>query len=142
MFLFCEYDEKMKKEVFLFFEKSLPQTGRAFEPEGRHRILKNISDYYDYFLCLMTDKEISGTIAIKIIDNYKCELRSFYLLDKYHGKGFGRMMMEKAVLYAKENGYKEILLDTIGTSSKKAIGLYKIFGFVETEKYSHLNNIR
>ncbi|HOF33696.1 MAG TPA: GNAT family N-acetyltransferase [Spirochaetota bacterium] len=125
----------MQKKVFLFFEKCLPQSGRVFEPEGRHKILKDIDAYYDYFLCLMDDDEIAGTVALKKINNQKCELRSLYLLEKYHGKGYGKKLMQNFLSFAKEKGYSEILLDTIEADSKKAIGLYKRLGFVETEKY-------
>ena len=135
MLHFCEYEKKMKEKVFLFFEKCLPQSGRVFEPEGRHKMLKDIDSYYDYFLCLMDEDKIAGTVALKKINNQKCELRSLYLLEKYHGKGYGKKMMQNVLSFAKEQGYSEIILDTIEADSKKAIGLYKRFGFVETEKY-------
>jgi len=135
MLQFRKYENKMQEKLFIFFEKCLPQSGRFFEPEGRHKILKDIDAYYDYFLCLMDENEIAGTVALKKISNHKCELRSLYLLDKYHGKGYGKKLMQNVLSFAKEKGYSEILLDTIEADSKKAIGLYKRFGFVETEKY-------
>ena len=95
MLHFCKYEKKMQKKVFLFFEKCLPQSGRVFEPEGRHKILKDIDAYYDYFLCLMDEDEIAGTVALKKINNKKCELRSLYLLEKYHGKGYGQKLMHR-----------------------------------------------
>lgn len=125
----------MNEKVFLFFEKYLPQSGRVFGPEGRHKMLKDIDSYYDYFLCLMDEDKIAGTVALKKINNQKCELRSLYLLEKYHGKGYGKKLMQNVLSFAKEQGYSEIILDTIEADSKKAIGLYKRFGFVETEKY-------
>jgi ribosomal protein S18 acetylase RimI-like enzyme len=44
-------------------------------------------------------------------------------------------MMHEAVSYAKNSGFDEMYLDTISSTSQKAIRMYKRFGFIETEKY-------
>jgi ribosomal protein S18 acetylase RimI-like enzyme len=47
--------------------------------------------------------------------------------------------LKNAILKAKQEGYKEMYLDTL-SSSKKAISLYEKMGFVRTERYN-ANNI-
>ena len=65
----------------------------------------------------------------------KCELRSVYLLEEYHGKGLGTKMMKEVISYAKDCDYHEMYLDTISSTSQKAIRMYQRCGFIDTERY-------
>lgn len=76
-----------------------------------------------------------GTSAVTELDNTSCELKSLYLLERYHGMGHGKCLLRKAIDYAKEFGYEKMYLDSLSTS-KKAIALYRRTGFADTEKYN------
>lgn len=137
-FLLREYEVKDSKELFEFFSKCLPQSGRVFDPNGIHSNLLHVEKSYDYFICLFEEgtKEIIGTSALKKIDKIKCELKCVYLDQEYYGKGLGTRMCKKVIDVAKEQGYKEIYLDTISKTSGRAIKMYKRLGFIRTEKYN------
>ena len=84
----------------------------------------------------MFDQEkVIGTVAVKELDDKSCELKSLYLLEKHHGKGYGKCLLEEAITYAKEFGYEKMCLDSLSTS-KKAISLYCKAGFADTERYN------
>lgn len=65
---------------------------------------------------------IIGAVAVNELDEKSCELKSLYLLKRYHGMGYGKRLIEKAIGYAKEWGYEKMYLDTL-SESKRAIGL-------------------
>ena len=78
---------------------------------------------------------IFGTAALKKLDSDKCELKSLYLLEQYHKKGLGRLLLNTAIQEAKQNGYGEMYLDTL-SSSKRAVRLYERAGFRYNDNYT------
>ena len=135
MYYSMKFEKEMQNQVTDFYEKCLPESGRLFEPEGRHKCLTEIEKNYDYFLCLFDESVVIGTIAVNKMDKDKCELRSVYLLEKYHGKGLGMKMIQEAICYAMGCGFHEMYLDTISSTSQKAIRMYKRCGFIDTQRY-------
>ncbi len=65
----------------------------------------------------------------------RCELKALYLLEKYHGKGLGRRLLNTAIRKARKDGYGKMYLDTL-SSSRNAVRLYEKAGFERTEKYN------
>lgn len=69
-----------------FLEICLPQSGRCFELNGRHKMYNDVSEYFEHFWCLFEGEAMIGTAALKKLDSDKCELKSLYLLEQYHKK--------------------------------------------------------
>lgn len=135
MITICKFEEAYYEELILFLEKCLPESGRQLELNGRHKTYRNIGKVFDVFWCLFDEKNVIGTVALKKIDSTKCELKSLYLLQKYHGKKWGYRLLETAIRKAQEMGYREMYLDTLSTSTK-AIRLYEEMGFTVTKRYN------
>ena len=135
MYHIKKFQKEMQSQVIDFYEKCLPESGRIFEPKGVHKCLTEIEKNYDYFLCLFDESEVIGTIAINRMDEGKCELRSVYLLEAYHGKGLGTKMMKEAICYAKNSNFHEMYLDTISSTSQKAIRMNRRCGFIDIKRY-------
>jgi len=57
-----------------------------------------------------------------------CELVKMYLLPSARGKGLGRMMIERCITQAKEQGYKNVYLETM-PELQLALKTYAHFGF-------------
>lgn len=89
------------------------------------------------FWCLFENDVLAGTVALRLIDIDKrtAELKRMFILPEYQGRGFGRLLLEHAIAYAKEEKYRKICLDTRRQFSA-ALHLYKNSGFQETEKYN------
>ncbi len=134
-FIITQYDQKLESRLFAFLEKCLPESGRALDLNGRHSFYKDIPDHFDVFLCMTDGEMIIGTIAVRPMNDKDCELKSLYLLEKYHGMGLGRKLLEIAVRYAADSGYERMYLDSLSTS-KRALKLYRTAGFRDTEKYN------
>lgn len=134
-FIITEYDQKLESRLFAFLEKCLPESGRALDLNGRHSFYKDIDGHFDVFLCMTDGETIIGTVAVRRMNDKDCELKSLYLLEKYHGLGLGRKLLETALRYAADSGYERMYLDSLSTS-KRALKLYRMAGFKDTEKYN------
>lgn len=107
--------QKLDDELKDLAEKYLP-------PEGR-------------LLCAQLESgEIIGCVAYHKHTAERCEMKRLFVREGYRNFHAGKKLVEKILNFAKADGFKEMVLDTI-TPLKSAIGLYKKFGFVETEPY-------
>ena len=134
-FFMTEYELSQEPQLFAFLEKCLPESGRTLNLNGRHSYYKDIPGHFDVFLCMTDSERIIGTVAVRRMNDKDCELKSLYLLEKYHGMGLGKKLLETAVKYAADSGYERMYLDSLSTS-KRALKLYRTAGFRDTEKYN------
>ena len=79
---------------------------------------------------------VAGCIAIVRNMEGVAQLRWFILTPETRGKGLGKRLMDEAVKYSQEAGYKQIILWTF-SELKTAIALYRRWGFVKTEEKAH-----
>lgn len=130
-----EYNEAYYEQVIQFLRRCMPESGRCLELDGRHKIYCNIESTFENFWCLFDGENVVGTAALKKLADGKCELKSLYLLQSYHGKGLGRQLLNTALREAEKKGITKIYLDSL-SSSIRAISLYKKAGFIETKRYN------
>ena len=74
-----------------------------------------------------------GTVGLYPITDEKSELRKMYLAKDFRGKDYGKNTLHRMIEKAKSLGYRQLYLETAGVL-KEAVGLYKSFGFCETEE--------
>lgn len=84
-------------------------------------------------LCEM-NKQFVGCVAVRRIDDSRAELKRMYVQPQQQQKGIGSVLLDEALLLAKECGYKKIQLDTLSTMTP-AMNLYLKNGFVEIPPY-------
>lgn len=123
-----------------FFEKCFSALGIPYSPMDRHADIADIQHNYmenGCFWCLFDNGILAGTVALRTIDteNNTVELKRMFVLPEYQGKGYGRLLLNHAISYAKKQKFKKICLDTRKQFSA-AQHLYKSSGFQETEKYN------
>lgn len=85
------------------------------------------------FLCREGD-EIFGCVAVRQKGEGIAELKRMFVQTKYQRSGAGNLLLNRALDFAKEAGYKLIRLDTLSHMTP-AINLYKKAGFYEIEPY-------
>ncbi len=129
------YDKSYEPQLLAFLEKCLPESGRALDVNGRHSFYLDIENCFEGFWCMFDAEGVIGAVAVKKLNDTDCELKSLYLLEKYHGRGYGRRLLEKAIDFAKASGFEKMYLDSLSTSTK-AIMLYRRAGFTDVEKYN------
>lgn len=81
------------------------------------------------------DGKAAGCIALKEMDESRCELKRLYVRPAFRGRSLGRTLTELIIARAREAGYREMLLDTL-PFLQSAQRLYRSVGFREIEKYN------
>ncbi|MBR4579967.1 MAG: GNAT family N-acetyltransferase [Lachnospiraceae bacterium] len=132
------YSESLKESLFEFTDVCFRELGKAFEPNGRHSFYNNISGNFDCFWCLLSEGKVTGTVAVKRIDDSTAELKALYLLSGFRGKGYGYKLLDRAVCFSKEKGYKRVVLDSVSAYSD-ALKLYEQYGFKHIARYNENN---
>ncbi len=135
-----QYSPSMQSNIELFYEKCFNDLGWGYEPHSRHSDTVNIQQEYmknGCFWCLYDGKQLIGTVAIRTIDlqNKIAELKRLYVLKEMQGKGYGGLLFDIAVNYAKNNGYCKICADTRNDRSASQ-HLMRKYGFFEVPQYN------
>ena len=129
------YNESLKSEVFKFTDECFAEIGKAFEPDGRHSFYNDIEKEFDCFWCLLTDEKVTGTVGIRKEDDTTAELKAMYLSKELRGKGYGYKLLDLAMTYSKEKGYKRVVLDSM-SKYEAALKLYEKYGFKRIDRYN------
>jgi GNAT superfamily N-acetyltransferase len=82
------------------------------------------------------DGRIVGSIVIDDKDNGTAMLRYFLVHPAARGRGLGRQLMDKALAFCRERGFKKVFLWTISELAAAA-HLYRQTGFVCTRETTH-----
>ncbi|XMB87079.1 GNAT family N-acetyltransferase [Mycoplasmatota bacterium WC44] len=101
--------------------------------------LKRSIDMFTSIKCsnhivILVENKIIGFIGYSkardkdLSDEYG-EIPGMYILEKYHRKGFGRILLKEAVNELKKDGYRKINLWVLD-SNINAISFYENYGFI------------
>jgi ribosomal protein S18 acetylase RimI-like enzyme len=121
--LFREYAEGLGIDLsFQRFDEEVEALPGAYEPpRGR-------------LLIALRDEAIVGCVALRPLDDERCEMKRLYLRPGARGTGLGRRLVEAICAEARASGYRTIVLDTLPTLAA-AQAVYRALGFVATAPY-------
>lgn len=87
------------------------------------------------------DGEILGIFLLIKLDESSIEIKNICVKETYQNRGIGTLMLKKALLIAKEEGYKKMIIST-ANSSIKQLRLYQRLGFeiIEIKKNFFIEN--
>ena len=80
--------------------------------------------------------ELMGSLAIVKHSDTDAQLRWFLLHPALRGRGLGSKLMEEAIIFCRENGYKRIFLWT-ANSLVAAARVYRDAGYHVVEEHTH-----
>jgi putative acetyltransferase len=81
-------------------------------------------------------RALVGSVGIYPLDAQNCELRKMYLAASMRSRGLGKLLLERALNFAREAGFRSVMLETASVL-KDAIALYERYGFRPVES-AHL----
>lgn len=76
----------------------------------------------------------AGCVAVRFLDRDTAEMKRLYVRAAHRGKGFGRVLAEKAIRVAEQAGCRRIVLDTL-LKMHEAQKLYRDLGFRPIDPY-------
>lgn len=132
------YAPSMQPELERFFETCFSALGWGYEPQGRHADIIHTAEVYvkkGCLWCLCDGDRIIGTSAIRTIAPGVAELKRLYVLPECQGSGYGRLLFETALQYAREHGYGRVRMDTQKDRSASRY-LSESHGFMQIPQYN------
>ena len=110
----------------------LEEYGLPPQPTTTDRDVFDIEGSYrnGFFGIIEDGSKIIATFALMPISKEGAEIRKMYAYPKSRGNGLGRWMVTYLLQMARDNGYKEVELET-ASSLVEAMHLYKKMGFQE-----------
>jgi ribosomal protein S18 acetylase RimI-like enzyme len=86
------------------------------------------------FLALGSDRPVGCAGVRPFAWPRSCEVKRLYVQPSARGRGAGRALVRQAIGFAREAGYRDILLDTL-PDMQAAIALYESLGFERVPPY-------
>ena len=83
----------------------------------------------------VAEGRVVGCIALRRLDETRCELKRLYVVPDMRGRGIARALTQRLITDARQIGYRQMLLDTLPFLCE-AIALYESEGFFQVERYN------
>lgn len=84
----------------------------------------------------VADGKAAGCIALRRLDETRCEMKRLYVRPAFQGQGIGKLLTEKVLDDARNIGYRQVLLDTFPFLDR-AVTMYRHMGFREIGQYNN-----
>lgn len=107
---------------------------QGMEDELKHLDKKYGSGEGRLFVAINDTNDVCGCIAYHKLNDERCEMKRLFIKPDYRGHKLGDLLIDTLINKAKQDGYKEMVLDTI-EPLKAAIHLYEKHGFNRCKAY-------
>lgn len=131
--VFKEDDHPKIRELILsILTKEYPFDKSCYSDSDLYSLGETYGGKRDSFFVIEKDSRIIGTAAVKEESDNMALLRRVFVDPEFRGKGYGKLLVDRAVDFCKQNGYNHIVFRTTNRMIQ-AIQLCKKKGFKEAE---------
>lgn len=116
----------------------------VLEKLSLNQLAKELQSENSFFYFLKFKRQIIGYLKLNINEaqteaqgNDCLEIERIYVKKDFHGKSFGKLLMQKAIEIATQMSYNNIWL-AVWEHNTKAISFYTKLGFIAFDKHSFL----
>lgn len=123
--LFREYNDVLGFDLtFQNFERELAELPGKYHPQHNGQL----------YLAYADDKP-AGCVAYYHFSPGVCELKRLFVRPEFHGRRYGKTLLQTAIEDARTAGYRTMVLDSLArlTAARK---MYERFGFVDIAPYN------
>ena len=85
------------------------------------------------------DDRAAGCVAVTEIDLETAVLKRLFVRSCYRGVGAARALIETALAFLRDRGYRRVVLDTEKERLRPAYELYRSLGFEECAPYGEVD---
>jgi GNAT superfamily N-acetyltransferase len=117
-------------------EYGLDHTFEGYVAAGLGEFAKAFDARRDCLWLAEEDGRLLGSVAIAGLDGVTAQLRWFLVHPEARGSGLGGRLLDAAVAFCRERGFRSLFLWTI-SELKAAAHLYQRAGFTPTERKTH-----
>ena len=108
---------------------------KAYLTDGVHELVDQFDDIRDCMYILDYNGTLSGCAAITHTDEVTAKFRFFFVDPDLRGMGAGHKLLDMAIDFCKEKGYKHVFLWTFSTLlAAKHLYISKGFKMTETQE--------
>ena len=128
-----EFQPEYRDQVIELIDRNLKELGVIPNVEGLvdDTDLFKIPQIYSgkgRFWVALDGGVVVGTVAIRDLGDNKAKLNRMFVIKDLHGVGFGQRLLDKALVFAKKQGFREVRLNTHRVM-KRAHRFYEKNGF-------------
>ena len=120
-----------RHKTLYYAERHLSGTFSSYVDEIVYRFVDNFDPGTDCLKILECNGVPAGSIAIARVDDDTAQLRFFMLEPEMRQRGYGNRLMDMALAFCRDRGYKKVFLLTI-TAQVIARHVYETHGFHKT----------
>ena len=125
-------------ELLMAYEADLPSDLRHGQDLSREALGSAYSARSAAFL-VEVDGRAAGCVAVSEIDLETAVLKRLFVRSRYRGVGAARALIETALAFLRDRGYRRVVLDTEKERLRPAYELYRSFGFEECAPYGEVD---
>lgn len=125
--------EQVKELILSILTKEYPFDRSAYSDSDLYDLKNTYGGKKDIFFVLEEGEKIIGTAGIKEDSQEVALLRRLFVDTSFRGKGYGNMLIDKALEFCKEKKFKRVVFSTTNRMVG-AIELCKKKGFKKAEE--------
>lgn len=125
---------KIIRDTLTEFNANHP--GTVYYDETTDHLFELFREPLSFYYVAELKGEIVGGVGIyptAALPDSTCELVKMYLLPKARGLGLGKLLIDKALAFAKEAGFRQVYIETM-PELRQAMKVYEKFGFTYLDK--------